>query len=215
MKKIFIAVTISSFFISPWFVFGQTASSSLAVKKMVTFRVEVGDVICKNNVGTASVLFLAEPKEGGYFEIIGGTIDENRMTLDHRVALTSGTYTWKGVVNTDYQEVPPSVGQFTIPPCSAVPATTSPKPTPVPAIPPQKKDSITEKPIQPESREKVIKDVIDSVATTTATSSDTKENTPLEIKNPNTIKTIIFVVIVVSLGVIFSVLRKRKEAGKK
>jgi hypothetical protein len=215
MKKIFIAVVVSGLFISPWFVIAQTASSSLAVKKTVTFRVEVGDVVCKNNVGTASVLFLAEPKAGGYFEIIGGTIDENRMTLDHRVALISGTYTWKGVVNTDYQEVPPSIGQFTIAACDTVPTTTSPKPTPVPATPPQKKDSITEKPIQLELKENVIKEVVDSMATTTATSSDTKENAPLETKNSDNAKTIIFVVIVVSLGVVLFVLKKRKEAGKK
>lgn len=87
----------------------------------VAFRVEVGDLVCKTGFGTASVFFVTEPKEGGYFEIIGGTIDKNEMTLDRRVAFKSGTYTWKGIPNSGFHEVPPSIGEFIIHGCSVSP----------------------------------------------------------------------------------------------
>lgn len=95
--------------------------SSPSPKKSVSFRVEVGKPACKDGVGMASVLFATDPFEGGSYEIFGGAIEQSSMTLDRRVSLKTGTYTWKGVVNEGYYEIPPSIGEFTIPSCESIP----------------------------------------------------------------------------------------------
>jgi hypothetical protein len=109
------------FFLVPSGVLAQSAALL-----PVVFRVEVGDLSCKDSLGTASVLFVTEPKEGGYFDIIGAPITQNKITLDRRVALQSGKYTWKGIANEKYREAPPSIGEFTIPECGASSSAVSP-----------------------------------------------------------------------------------------
>lgn len=110
----------------PTSVFADTAG-----KKPVSFRVEVGNLVCKDGIGTASVLFATEPKEGGSYEIIGDALDRNSITLDRRVVLKSGTYTWKGFVNEGYYEIPPSIGEFTVPLCGEAPVSPPALVTPI------------------------------------------------------------------------------------
>lgn len=128
------AITIlSALFLVPSGVLAQSATAPLPV----AFRVEVGDLSCKDDIGAASVLFVTDPKEGGYFDIIGATIDQNKITLDRRVALQSGKYTWKGIASDGYRETPPSLGEFTIPECGVSSETITPvssaKKQPIPA----------------------------------------------------------------------------------
>lgn len=115
-------VVVAILFIST-FAFSALAAGGISPspKKPVSFRVEVGKPVCKDGVGVASVLFATDPPEGGSYEIFGAAIEQSSMTLDRRVSLKTGTYTWKGVVNEKYYEIPPSIGQFTIPSCEAIP----------------------------------------------------------------------------------------------
>lgn len=162
----------------------STPPSPTATQKTVAFRVDVGDLICKDGVGTASVLFSAEPREGGSFEIFGETINENRITLDRRVALKSGTYTWKGVVNEGYREAPPSIGEFTIPVCGA-----SNSVTPAPAAPKNPTTATTQetKKTAPAAPKETLenKDHLKDISITTSSSSVPTETAPASEKMAN------------------------------
>ncbi|MBI2120826.1 MAG: hypothetical protein HYT94_04350 [Parcubacteria group bacterium] len=176
MNKFFTAYTIVLSFlvfaIASFAFAAETAAST--VKNPVAFRVEVGSLACKDGAGTASVLFATDPKEGGSYEIFGDMIDQSSMTLDRRVTLKSGTYTWKGVLNEGYYEVPPSIGQFTIPVCGAASPNTA-KPTEAIAAPSIKKE-------MPKNTEPIIIDIdtensVSDESTATASSSPEKQDT--------------------------------------
>lgn len=201
MQKSFISIV--SIVISFLFVLAVPTLSSAqmgnVVKSPVSFHVEAGSLVCKSGSGTASVLFVTEPKAGGYFEIIGGAITQNGMTLDRRMSLKSGTYTWKGVANEGYLETPPSIGEFTIPVCGSSSASSllvSPskkQPTQVLSVPKETQKAVDGKEIG----------VGDTGTTTASLSGDTKENTAPETSQAGHFKLIIFALVV--LGVVIGI----------
>jgi len=89
----------------------------------VTFTVTVGKVSCVNGEGKASVSLTNEPMEGGYYEVYGDMITKNNITLNRRVDLPTGTYTWKGFANNHYAVGGVSEGTFTVGKCAVAPAT--------------------------------------------------------------------------------------------
>lgn len=198
MQKSFITkiiVIFSFIFFVPVFSLAQTTTPS--VQNPVLFHVEVGSLLCKSGSGTASVLFVAEPQKGGYFEIVGGNIDENGMTLDRRVSLKSGTYTWKGVANEGYHATPPSLGEFTIPVCS----TSSPS---VPSIPVTFKKEASQSITTAKETEENIENkenIISAVETAAVPSPDTKESSTSGASQSGTFKVIIFGLIILGLGI--------------
>lgn len=205
MQKLFIAI----FFTSISFLFGyslvlaQTATPAPTLKNPVTFHVEIGSLVCKNGIGASSVLFLTDPKTGGHFEIFGGSINQNLITLDRRVVLKSGTYTWKGIVNEGYREVPPSIGEFTVPVCNA----SSPKVVSPVSAPKKQPSSIVKSPekVTVENKEDVIETApTDTAGTGTVSLLGTEENDASETNQPKTVKVIIFGFIIfwIAVGVL-------------
>jgi len=89
----------------------------------VTFTVTVGKVSCLNGEGKSTVSLMNEPNEGGYYEVYGEMITKNNITLNRKVDLPTGTYTWKGFVNNDYAVSGISEGTFTVGKCAVSPAT--------------------------------------------------------------------------------------------
>jgi hypothetical protein len=190
-----IIVIFSFIFFVPVFSLAQTTTPS--VQNPVLFRVEVGSLLCKSGSGTASVLFITEPQKGGYFEIVGGKIDENGMTLDRRVSLKSGTYTWKGVSSEGYQATPPSLGEFTIPVCStSSPSVSSPPIT----FKKEASQSITTAK-ETEENIKNKENIISAVENAPVPSPDTKESSASETNQSGTFKIIIFGLIIFGLGI--------------
>lgn len=93
----------------------ETAASSTPV----TFTVTVGKVSCTNGEGKAIVSLMNEPLEGGYYEVYGDMITKNNITLNRKVDLPTGTYTWKGFSNNGYAISGVSEGTFTVGKCAA------------------------------------------------------------------------------------------------
>jgi hypothetical protein len=209
MQKLFTtaAIGIITLFLVPAFGSAQVKETTPTAKSPVAFRIEVGKLVCKDGFGTASILFITEPQKGGYFEIVGDTINRNEMTLDRRMALKSGTYTWKGVANEGYREVPPSIGQFIVPACTA---SSSPAVSPLPIS--KKEPSIiaeeTKKPL-----DNIEKNA--SIATTTASSSDATESNETKTNQSGTSKAIIAILVIFGLTIgVFGLKNSGKKEGE-
>ncbi|TRZ53600.1 hypothetical protein D4R99_00535 [bacterium] len=89
----------------------------------VIFTVSVGKISCLNGEGKASVSLTNEPTEGGYYEVYGDMITKNNITLNRKVDLPTGTYTWKGFANNHYAVSGISEGTFTVGKCAVAPVT--------------------------------------------------------------------------------------------
>jgi hypothetical protein len=111
-KLFFGIVTIALF--SSSFVFAQ----EVAITKNVTFTVTIGKLLCKDGIASSMVKFENTPEEGGYYEVTGKKIDENKISLSRNVSLPSGTYFWNGILQAGYSTTTTSSGTFTIKECS-------------------------------------------------------------------------------------------------
>lgn len=120
-KTLFIGISVV---VSTLFVFFGWSLSAFAEEtastspKMVTFTVTIGELVCKDGKGAASVRFENTPTEGGYYEVTGKMIDVNKISLSRKVSLPSGEYFWNGVLNSGYATSTVSSGQFVVKECA-------------------------------------------------------------------------------------------------
>jgi hypothetical protein len=123
-EKLFVGIFASLFIFFGLSVSAFAEEATSASPKMVTFTVTVGDLVCKDGKGAASVQFENTPPEGGYYEVTGKMIDVNKISLSRKVSLPSGEYFWNGALNGGYATGTVSSGQFIIKECATdVPAT--------------------------------------------------------------------------------------------
>jgi len=112
-RKLFFGI-VTLALLSSSFAFAQDTATT----KNVTFTVTIGKLLCKGGVGSSMVKFENTPEEGGYYEVMGKKIDENKISLSRNVSLPSGTYFWNGVLQSGYATTSPSSGTFIIKECS-------------------------------------------------------------------------------------------------
>jgi hypothetical protein len=119
-RKLFFGI-VTLALLSSSFVFAQ----EIATTKNVTFTVTIGKLLCKEGVGSSMVKFENTPEEGGYYEVMGKKIDENKISLTRNVSLPSGTYFWNGIPQNGYATTTASSGTFTIKECAKETAVTA------------------------------------------------------------------------------------------
>jgi hypothetical protein len=161
-RKLFFGIVTIALF-SGSSVFAQ----EIIAPKNVTFAVTIGQLTCKDGVGSAVVKLENTPTEGGYYEVMGEMITKNNISLSREVPLPSGKYFWNGMLNDGYSTTTVSSGTFTIKECS--------KTTPVTAV-----QTITEeeKPIIPTTVNNTTTTKTETKATTTSVDVTKEKTTP-------------------------------------